>query len=81
GSIGGLFATPIINYPESAILGVYRIHSTPTVDGEGKLVKREVMNISLTFDHRIADGAVAALFANRVKELLEDPSTLLQHMF
>lgn len=81
GSIGGLFATPIINFPESAILGVYRIYQKPSVSGDGKLSTRETMNVSLTFDHRVSDGAQAATFVNRVKLLLEEPSQLLQHMF
>ncbi len=76
GSIGGEFATPILNYPECAILGMSKIEDKPVVR-EGQIVIRKMMNISLTFDHRIADGAYAARFANEVKKHLEDPNLLL----
>lgn len=76
GAIGGLFATPIINFPESAILGVYRIVQRPALTPDGKVEARSFMNVSLTFDHRITDGAVAASFVNRIKQILEDPKQL-----
>ena len=76
GSIGGLFATPIINYPELAILGVYRIEDRPVViDGEIRV--RKMMYLSITLDHRIIDGAEAARFMNTMKRLLGDPTRLL----
>tara|TARA_Y100000310_G_scaffold343159_1_gene449544 strand:+ start:57940 stop:59211 length:1272 start_codon:yes stop_codon:yes gene_type:complete len=72
GSIGGTYGTPIINYPEAAILGVGRIKEFPLYkDGEVKI--RKVLPLSLTFDHRILDGAIAARFMNEVKKHLEDP--------
>ena len=76
GSIGGLFANPILNPGEAAILALGRIHDKVVVVG-GKIQVRKVLPISLTFDHRILDGAHAALFANTLKEYLEDPARLL----
>ena len=68
GSIGGIFSTPIINYPEVAILGVHRI-----MDGQ----QGKPMFITLSADHRLIDGAMAARFITRVKRYLEAPATLL----
>jgi pyruvate dehydrogenase E2 component (dihydrolipoamide acetyltransferase) len=67
--------TPIINPPESAILGVGRIVSKPVVH-EGQVVPREMMTLSLSFDHRVIDGAPAARFLQRVKQLVERPLAL-----
>ncbi len=77
GSIGGLYATPIINYPEAAILALGRIYDKVTVNQQGKIVVRKFLPFSLAFDHRIFDGAYAARFANKLKEYLEDPDELL----
>ena len=76
GSLGGIFATPIINYPEAAILALGRAYDKP-VFIKGKIVKRNVLPVSLTFDHRILDGAEACRFVNTIKEHLQDPSLLL----
>jgi len=76
GSLGGLFATPIVNYPELAIMGIHEIKKRPVVV-DNQIVIRDVMLISLTFDHRIIDGHVGAAFANEVKRLLENPKLLL----
>lgn len=76
GSVGGTFGTPIINYPEAAILGVGRIQEKPVVK-EGKVVIRKILPLSLTFDHRIVDGAEAAAFMNDLIKRLEDPDELL----
>jgi len=76
GAIGGLFATPIINLPEVAILGVYKIVKRP-VFREGKVEVRDMMYLSLTFDHRVVDGAYAARFTTRVIETIQDPKKLL----
>lgn len=76
GSVGGLFATPIINYPEAAILGTHKISKRPVVR-EGKIEVRDVMYLSLSFDHRILDGAYAARFVNRVISVIQDPKLLL----
>jgi pyruvate dehydrogenase E2 component (dihydrolipoamide acetyltransferase) len=75
GSVGGLFATPIINYPESAILGTHTISKRPLVR-DGKIEVRDVMYMSLSFDHRILDGAYAARFMNKVISIVEDPRLL-----
>jgi 2-oxoglutarate dehydrogenase complex dihydrolipoamide succinyltransferase (E2) component len=76
GSVGGLFATPIINYPESAILGTHKISKRPLVR-DGKIEVRDVMYLSLSFDHRILDGAYAARFVNKVIGVIQDPKLLL----
>ncbi len=68
--------TPIINLPEAAILGVGRIRPTPVVRG-GEVVVAQTMILSLAFDHRVADGAPAARFLRRIKELVEHPYLLL----
>ncbi|QLD86265.1 2-oxo acid dehydrogenase subunit E2 [Natronomonas halophila] len=76
GAIGGEYATPIINYPESAILGLGAIKDKPRVV-DGEVVPRKVMTLSLSIDHRVIDGADAARFVNTVKEYLENPELLL----
>lgn len=77
GSIGGMYATPIINYPEAAILALGRMYDKVTVNQQGNIVVRKYMPFSLAFDHRILDGAEAARFAATLKEYLEDPDELL----
>ena len=69
GSVGVEFFTPIINYPESAILGVGRIMEKPVVRS-GKIEIRKILPLSLTYDHRIVDGAQAARFMNDLIERL-----------
>lgn len=76
GGIGGVFATPIINYPEVAILGVHKITKRPVVK-ENQIVIRDMTYLSVSFDHRVLDGAMAAEFLNMVKQYLEDPKLLL----
>ncbi len=76
GAIGGLWGTPIINPPQSAILGVGRIEEMPVV-WEGKVVARPVVPLALTFDHRIIDGATAQRFLNSLIELIENPDLIL----
>ncbi len=76
GSIGGILATPILNYPEVAILGVYKIKDRPVVR-DGEIVVRKMTNFSITLDHRIVDGATAARFLNEVIRLLETPGLML----
>ena len=76
GVFGGMFGTPIINYPEVAILGTGRIIDMPmAVEGEVKV--RKVIHLSLTFDHRATDGAEAQRFLNSLIKHLEDPMTIL----
>jgi pyruvate dehydrogenase E2 component (dihydrolipoamide acetyltransferase) len=76
GSIRGIFATPIINYPEAAILALGRIYDKLVVEGE-KVYKKKVLPLSLSFDHRIFDGAYAAKFVDIVVKHLEDPDLIL----
>ena len=76
GNIGGMLATPILNLPEVAILGVNAIRDRAVVI-DGQIVVRKMLYLSPSFDHRIIDGAVAARFIARVKGLLEDPAELL----
>lgn len=79
GKLGGLFATPIVNYPEVAILGVHEMKRRPVVKGD-QIVIGEVMLLSLSFDHRIIDGHVGAAFAQEIIGLLEEPERLLVTM-
>ncbi|MBI4060555.1 MAG: 2-oxo acid dehydrogenase subunit E2 [Elusimicrobia bacterium] len=76
GPIGGLFATPIVNHPEVAILGLMKMQPRPVVR-DGKIAVRDMMNLALSFDHRVVDGADAAGFMNAVIKHLENPQTLL----
>lgn len=79
GSAGGLFFTPVINYPEVAILGTGRITEKPVVR-DGEIVIGKVMALSLSFDHRIIDGATAQYAMNYIKQLLEDPQLLIMEV-
>jgi pyruvate dehydrogenase E2 component (dihydrolipoamide acetyltransferase) len=79
GALGGLFATPVINYPEVGILGIHRIRPTPLAK-DGQVMVRDVMHVSLTSDHRVVDGHVAAAFTAEVVRLLEEPSLLFMRM-
>jgi pyruvate dehydrogenase E2 component (dihydrolipoamide acetyltransferase) len=76
GAVGGIYGTPIINHPEVAILGVGKIKDMPVVR-EGKIEVRKILHLSLSFDHRVVDGAEAVRFLNRVIERLEDPDLIL----
>ena len=76
GNIGGLLATPIINVPEVAILGVHAIRRKPWVVND-EIVIRDIMYLSLSLDHRVVDGAVGARAMNVVKQLLENPALML----
>jgi pyruvate dehydrogenase E2 component (dihydrolipoamide acetyltransferase) len=80
GTNGGLFAMPIINYPEVAILGIHRIRKRPVVTDDDEIVVREMMNVSLSFDHRVIDGLVAAEAVGALVQLLEHPESLLLEM-
>jgi 2-oxoisovalerate dehydrogenase E2 component (dihydrolipoyl transacylase) len=75
GAMGGVVTTPIINHPEVAIVGVNKIMVRPVWDGTG-FVPRKMMNLSSSFDHRVVDGWDAALFVQRIKELLETPALI-----
>jgi pyruvate dehydrogenase E2 component (dihydrolipoamide acetyltransferase) len=71
GKLGGLMATPIINYPEVGILGIHEIKTVPRF-GNGKIVPNDLMNLSLSLDHRIADGMMGAKFIHEIKQILEN---------
>jgi pyruvate dehydrogenase E2 component (dihydrolipoamide acetyltransferase) len=75
GPFGGLMATPIVFHPQSGILGVHRAVDRPVVR-DGQIVVRKMMNLSITFDHRILDGVTAAKFCLQVVESLEHPAVL-----
>jgi pyruvate dehydrogenase E2 component (dihydrolipoamide acetyltransferase) len=79
GKLGGVLATPIINFPEVAIIGVHKIEEKPAVRG-GQIVIRSLMNLSISVDHRLADGWDGAMFLQDVKALLEDPTTMFMEM-
>jgi 2-oxoglutarate dehydrogenase E2 component (dihydrolipoamide succinyltransferase) len=76
GVFGSMMSTPIINAPQSAILGMHNIVERPVVEG-GEIVIRPMMYVALSYDHRIIDGRESVSFLVRVKQLLEDPSRLL----
>ena len=76
GALGGLAATPIINPPEVAIIGVNKIVERPVVR-DGQVVVRKMMNLSSSFDHRVVDGFDAAAFIQAVRLRLEAPGRLL----
>ena len=79
GAQGGLFATPILNFPEVAILGIHQIKEKPVVK-DGQIVIGNVMLLSLSFDHRLVDGHVGAQFAYEIIGYLENPDRLFLEM-
>jgi 2-oxoglutarate dehydrogenase E2 component (dihydrolipoamide succinyltransferase) len=76
GVFGSLLSTPIINPPQSAVLGMHRIEERP-VAKDGQVVIRPMMYLALSYDHRLVDGREAVTFLVRVKEAIEDPTRLL----
>jgi 2-oxoglutarate dehydrogenase E2 component (dihydrolipoamide succinyltransferase) len=76
GVYGSMLSTPILNAPQSGILGMHRIEERP-VARNGQVVIRPMMYVALSYDHRVIDGQQAVLFLVRVKELMEDPATML----
>jgi len=75
GAMGGIATTPVINYPEVAIIGVNKMMVRPMWDGT-QFVPRKMMNLSSSFDHRVIDGWDAAVFVQRIKALLETPALI-----
>jgi pyruvate/2-oxoglutarate dehydrogenase complex dihydrolipoamide acyltransferase (E2) component len=75
GPLGGIVTTPVINHPEVAIIGVNRIVERPVFQGDA-VVRRSLMNLSSSFDHRVVDGMDAAQFIQAVRALLETPALL-----
>ncbi|MCI4360125.1 MAG: 2-oxo acid dehydrogenase subunit E2 [Thermoplasmata archaeon] len=80
GALGGVLATPILNYPEVGILGVHRIVRRPVYKSDGTLVPADLMNLSVSLDHRVLDGIVGAQFLSVVKSNLEDPHQLFAEL-
>ena len=76
GVYGSLMSTPILNPPQSGILGMHKIEERPVVKN-GQIVIRPMMYVALSYDHRLVDGREAVQFLVTVKELVEDPSNLL----
>ena len=79
GSVGGTYATPIINHPEVAILGMYKISERPVIEN-AQLKSIKVMNYTITCDHRLIDGAVAANFLKAFFTRIENPARLMMDM-
>ncbi len=77
GSHGGLIATPVINPPETAILALGKIVKRPVYDAAGQIRPADMIYLSLSFDHRVIDGAVGAVFANAILRQLQNPAALL----
>ncbi len=77
GTIGGVLATPILNYPEVGILGVHAIRKVPVVDEHDRIIVGQIMNLSISLDHRVVDGYEGAMFLQEVRRYLEDPTLLL----
>lgn len=76
GVFGSMLSTPILNPPQSAILGMHKIEERPVVI-EGEIVIRPIMYLAMTYDHRIVDGKSAVTFLTTIKDLLEDPASML----
>jgi 2-oxoglutarate dehydrogenase E2 component (dihydrolipoamide succinyltransferase) len=77
GVYGSLLSTPILNTPQSGVLGLHKIQQRPIATEEGQVVVRPMMYTALSYDHRLIDGREAVGFLVRVKECLEDPERLL----
>ncbi len=77
GSIGGIFAFPVIDYPRIAILGTHKIKKVPVVNEKDEIIIRYIMYVSLSFDHRIVDGAEAARFTRTLARILENPDIFI----
>jgi len=80
GALGGVLATPILNYPEVAILGVHKITRRPVYRADGSIGPADLMNLSISLDHRVLDGIIGAQFLRVVKECLEDPHQLFAEL-
>ena len=76
GIYGSLLSTPIVNPPQSGVLGMHAIQDRPVVRN-GEIVVRPMMYVALTYDHRIVDGREAVTFLKRIKDVIEQPSRLL----
>lgn len=76
GPLGGTWATPIINHPQTGIMAFHKMKKVPVIMKDDEIEVRSMMNISLSFDHRVADGADSVRFTNRFIELIEEPKKL-----
>lgn len=77
GNLGGLFSTPVINHPEVGILGIGKIVKRPVFDAAGQVRPADIVYLSLSFDHRVVDGAVGAAFTNVIIRQLQKPAAML----
>ncbi|MFS0644409.1 dihydrolipoamide acetyltransferase family protein [Siminovitchia sp. 179-K 8D1 HS] len=77
GPMGSIGATPIINYPETGLMAFHKTKKMPVVNENDEIVIRSIMNVTMTFDHRVADGGTAIAFTNRFKSLIENPKKLM----
>lgn len=77
GAISGMFGTPVINYPEVAIIGIGSIYKKPVYDENGKIVPKYILPISMSFDHRVVDGADVSRFANTLSGILSSKNKLI----
>ena len=80
GPLGSTGATPIINYPETALIAFHKTKKVPIVNEQDEIVIGHMMNLSMSFDHRVADGGTAVAFTNRFAGLIEQPNTLMLEM-
>jgi len=80
GALGGVLATPILNYPEVAIMGVHKIIRRPVYRADGSIGPADLMNLSVSLDHRVLDGIEGAQFLATVKSYLEDPHQMFAEM-
>jgi len=80
GPLGSTGATPIINYPETALIAFHKTKKMPIVNEQDEIVIGHVMTLSMAFDHRVADGATAVAFTNRFASLIEQPHKLMMEM-
>ena len=80
GPLGSTGATPIINYPETALIAFHRTKKQPIVNDQDEIVIGHIMTLSMAFDHRVADGATAVAFTNRFASLIEQPHKLMMEM-
>ncbi len=80
GPLGSTGATPIINYPETALIAFHKTKKTPIVNDHDEIVIGHIMTLSMAFDHRVADGATAVAFTNRFASLIEQPHKLIMEM-
>lgn len=77
GNIGGLISTPILNHPQVGIVGLGKVIRRPVYDAAGQIVPAEMLYLSYTFDHRVVDGAIGAVFGNAVSRRLKNPAAML----